>query len=121
MEDLVLCYDNTNAGAVEFAKQIHYSLLGILEVQCREPIPTDKTTFAPTANNLVVVISAGMIENPVVVATIEKAVQTKKTIIYVEDLLVGTKGVAEIHGMEDNVMKKLKDIPTIQYVLECSV
>merc|ERR1719163_453726 len=70
--------------------------------------------------NLAVVITAGMIENPLVVATVEKAVQTKKNIIYIEDLLVGTKGVAEITGLEDNIMKKLKDIPAIPYFAECS-
>merc|ERR1719163_2486016 len=70
--------------------------------------------------NLAVVITAGMIENPLVVATVEKAVQTKKNIIYIEDLLVGTKGVAEITGLEDNIMKKLKEIPAIPYFAECS-
>jgi hypothetical protein len=104
-----------------FAKAIHNSLLEILEAQCREPIPTDKTTFAPTAQNLAVVITAGMIQNPLVVATVEKAVQTKKNIIYIEDLLAEAKGVTEITGLEDNVMKKLKEIPAIPYYMECSV
>ena len=45
--------------------------------------------------------------------------QTKKNIIYLEDLLAEAKGVTEITGLEDNIMKKLKEIPAIPYYMEC--
>ena len=36
-------------------------------------------------------------------------------------MLDGSKGVAEITGLEDNIMKKLKGVPEIHYFMECSV
>merc|ERR1719305_1718606 len=78
----------------------------ILEVNCREPNPTDKTSFTPSSNNLGGVVTPGCMENPLVQATVEKAVQTKKTIIFLEDLIGNptAKGMEEFSGLEQAAM-----------------
>jgi hypothetical protein len=119
MEDLVICYDSLEPTACDFAKKIYRSLLSILEVQCREPNPSDKTTFAPSANNLAVLITKGCCDNPLVVQTIEKAVQTKKRVIYLEDLLANAKAETEVASLDEAVLKKLQGSTCLQYAIAC--
>jgi hypothetical protein len=125
MEDLVLCYDTLSPDAINFARKVYESLLLCPpgEAQVREPVPTDKTSFTPAAANLAVLVTPGIGENNLVRATVEKAVQTKKCVIFVEDLLRGASGQKEIVegcGFEEAILKKMGKPAVIPYVLECA-